>query len=87
MRGGYKGFLYIVQYGRRWLREADFGPFGPMMCGLIMAAWPRSVAAEVALKIGLFNRLQVFGAGRQPMPSDRLERIGRCGAAKAMPPL
>ena len=57
-----KAWKVIAQYGRRWLHETDFGSFKVLMGGSIMAVKPSNMVTEVALKIGLYNRLQAVGA-------------------------
>lgn len=57
-----RAWKVIAQYGRRWLHEADFGSFKALMGGSIMAVKPSNMVTEVALKIGLYNRLQAVGA-------------------------
>lgn len=57
-----RAWKVIAQYGRRWLHEAEFGSFKVLMGGSIMAVKPSNMVTEVALKIGLYNRLQKVGA-------------------------
>lgn len=57
-----RAWKVIAHYGYRWLHEACFGSFKALMGGSIMAVKPRNMVTELALKIGLYNRLQEVGA-------------------------
>ena len=57
-----RAWKVIAHYGYRWLHEACFGSFKALMGGSIMEVKPRNMVTELALKIGLYNRLQEVGA-------------------------
>ena len=57
-----RAWKVIASYGHRWLHEAGFGSFKALLGGSILAVKPCNMAREMALKVSVYNRLQMVGA-------------------------
>ena len=57
-----KAWKAIARYGHRWLHEAGFGSLKALLGGSIMAVKPVNMEKEMALKVRLYNLLQIAGA-------------------------